>query len=388
MDIKQLSNKYKSYVSEMRRYFHMYPELSMKEYNTSKVIKEELKKIGIPYETYAETGVIGTIICGHPGKTLLLRADMDALEVTEENDVDYKSKTEGVMHACGHDGHMAMLLGAARILNDIKDDLCGEIKLLFQPGEEIGVGAIAFIEETNLKKIDACFAIHLWQDLEVGKVSVEAGPRMAAADSFTIKINGKSGHGSMPHQTRDAILIGSAVVMNLQSLVSRNIDPLETLVVTIGKFHAGTRSNIITGEAILEGTIRSLDKGIWNIVPNEMKRVINNTCAAYGATAEFKIRRGCPPLVNDEGISEVLGKSAEKLYGNNCLVQYKATTGGEDFAHITRRIPGALAFVGTRNDILGFSAPHHNERFDIDEKSLEVGTNLFAQFAVDFLNKK
>ncbi|MDD7391764.1 MAG: M20 family metallopeptidase [Fusobacterium gastrosuis] len=387
MDIKNISKKYKDYVIEKRRYFHMNPEPSFCEFNTSKVIKEELDKLSIPYIVSAETGIIATIKGKENGKTVLLRADMDALEVCEKNEVSYKSQKDGLMHACGHDGHVAMLLGAAHILNEIKEEIKGEIKLLFQPAEEIATGAKKIIEETNITdQIDSAFAIHLWQGVPVGKVSLESGARMAAADMFKIKIKGKSGHGSMPHETVDAALTAAAVLMNLQHLVSRNTNPLDTLVITIGKMEAGTRFNVIAGEAVLEGTARSFSKEVWEKIPEQLERVINSTCAAYGATAEIELNRATPPLVNDEKISEILKNSVEKLYGAEAVTKYEKTPGGEDFAYFTQKVPGALAFVGIRNDEKGIDAPHHNEKFDMDERGLEIGTNLYVQFALDFLN--
>lgn len=387
MDIKKITEKYRDYILEKRRYFHMNPEPSLHEYNTSKVVQEELKKLNIPFIIAAETGVIATIKGEKPGKTVLLRADMDALEVCEQNDVPYKSQKEGFMHACGHDGHTAMLLGAAHVLNEIKSEIKGEIKLLFQPAEEIAAGAKAMIEETKITDtIDAAFAIHLWQGVPVGKISLESGARMAAADMFTVKIKGRSGHGSMPQETIDAVVVGSALVMNLQHLVSRNTNPLDTLVVTVGKFEAGTRMNIIAGEAILEGTMRSFSDNVWKAIPEQFERVVNNTCATYGATAEINLIRATPPLVNDERISDILKESAVKLYGDEAVIKYEKTPGGEDFAYFTQKVPGALAFVGIRNDERDINAPHHNERFDIDESALEMGTNLYVQFAIDFLN--
>ena len=389
MNVKNITKKYKDYIIEKRRYFHMNPEPSFNEYNTSKVIQEELKNIGIPFEVFAKTGIIATIKGQNPGKTVLLRADMDALEVCEKNNVSYKSQKEGLMHACGHDGHIAMLLGAAHVLNEIKNDISGEIKLFFQPAEEIAKGAKAMIEESKIiDSIDAAFAIHLWQGVPVGKISLESGARMAAADLFSIKVKGKSGHGSMPHETIDAVVVASAIVMNLQHLVSRNTNPLDTLVVTVGKLTAGTRHNIIAGEALLEGTIRSFSDEVWKKVPEQIERVVKNTAAAYDAKVEINLVRATPPLVNNQGISDILKISAIKLYGEEVVTKYEKTPGGEDFAYFTQAVPGALAFVGIRNDEKGINSPHHNETFDMDEDALEIGANLYAQFAIDFLNSK
>ena len=389
MNVKDITKKYKDYIIEKRRYFHMNPEPSFNEYNTSKVVQEELKKLEIPFEIFAKTGIIATIKGKNPGKTVLLRADMDALEVCEKNNVSYKSQKEGLMHACGHDGHIAMLLGAAHVLNEIKNDISGEIKLFFQPAEEVAKGAKAVIEESKITdSIDAAFAIHLWQGIPVGKISLESGARMAAADLFSIKVKGKSGHGSMPHETIDAVVVASAIVMNLQHLVSRNTNPLDTLVVTVGKLTAGTRHNIIAGEALLEGTIRSFSDEVWKKVPEQIERVVKNTAAAYNAEAEIDLVRATPPLVNNQDISDILKASAEKLYGEEVVTKYEKTPGGEDFAYFTQVVPGALAFVGIRNDEKGINSPHHNETFDMDEEALEMGANLYAQFAIDFLNSE
>ena len=389
MNVRDITKKYKDYIIEKRRYFHMNPEPSFNEYNTSKVVQEELKKLEIPFEIFAKTGIIATIKGQNPGKTVLLRADMDALEVCEKNNVSYRSQKEGLMHACGHDGHIAMLLGAAHVLNEIKNDISGEIKLLFQPAEEIAKGAKAMIEESKIiDSIDAAFAIHLWQGVPVGKISLESGARMAAADLFSIKVKGKSGHGSMPHETIDAVVVASAIVMNLQHLVSRNTNPLDTLVVTVGKLTAGTRHNIIAGEALLEGTIRSFSDEVWKKIPEQIERVVKNTAAAYNAEAEIDLVRATPPLVNNQDISDILKASAEKLYGEEVVTKYEKTPGGEDFAYFTQAVPGALAFVGIRNDEKGINSPHHNETFDMDEEALEMGANLYAQFAIDFLNLK
>ena len=389
MNVRDITKKYKDYIIEKRRYFHMNPEPSFNEYDTSKVVQEELTKIGIPFEIFAKTGIIATIKGKSSGKTVLLRADMDALEVCEKNNVSYKSQKEGLMHACGHDGHIAMLLGAAHVLNEIKNDISGEIKLFFQPAEEVAKGAKAVIEESRITDfIDAAFAIHLWQGIPVGKISLESGARMAAADMFSIKVKGKSGHGSMPHETVDAVVVASAIVMNLQHLVSRNTNPLDTLVVTVGKLTAGTRYNIIAGDALLEGTIRSFSDEVWKKVPEQLERVVKNTVATYCAEAEIDLFRATPPLVNNQDISDILKISAEKLYGEEVVIKYEKTPGGEDFAYFTQAVPGALAFVGIRNDEKGINSPHHNETFDMDEEALEMGTNLYVQFAVDFLNSK
>ena len=372
-----------------RRTIHSNPEVGAELPKTKAYVIDKLKEFGYDPKEICESGIVATIEGKKPGKTFLLRADMDALEVYEKNDVSYKSQKDGLMHACGHDGHIAMLLGAAHVLNDVKNDFSGEVKLLFQPAEETAQGAKAVIEESKItNSIDAAFAIHLWQGVPVGKISLESGARMAAADLFSIKVKGKSGHGSMPHETIDAVVVASAIVMNLQHLVSRNTNPLDTLVVTVGKLVAGTRHNIIAGEALLEGTIRSFSDEVWKKVPEQLERVVKNTAAAYDASVEINLTRATPPLVNNQNISNILKNSAVKLYGEEVVTKYEKTPGGEDFAYFTQVVPGALAFVGIRNDAKGINSPHHSETFNMDEEALEMGANLYAQFAIDFLNSE
>lgn len=388
LDIKELGKKYKDYVIDMRREFHMYPESSFEEFRTSKRIKEELEKLGIPYEELAGTGVLATIEGAEKGKTVALRADMDALEVQETNDVSYKSKTDGKMHACGHDGHMAMLLGAAHIFMDIKDRIRGTVKLIFQPAEEIAGGAKKMIEESSfMDSVDSVFGMHLWADIETGKVSVQEGPRMAAADFFDIKISGKPGHGSMPHQTVDAVVVGSSIVMNLQSFVSREMNPLDSVVLSIGSFHSGTRFNIIAGEATLAGTARCFDPEIRKKIPEAIERISKGVADSYRATAELDYTHGTPATINDRESSQIAEKAVEKILGKDGNIEFDKTPGGEDFAFFLEKAPGALAFVGIRNEEKGAKYPHHHDKFNMDEDALEIGSMLYVQYALDFLDK-
>lgn len=387
MNIQSIGEKYKDYVLEKRRHLHMHPEKSFGEYETSKFVKKELDHLNIPYQEAAGTGVIARIQGAKPGKKILLRADMDALEVVEKTEVEYKSQCDGLMHACGHDAHTAMLLGAAHILSEVKNQLAGEVILIFQPAEEVAQGAKKILDENPdlLKDVDAVFAEHVWADVEVGKVDISSGPKMGAADIFSIDVKGISGHGSMPQQTIDATVVASAIVMNLQSIVSRNTDPLQALVITVGKLQSGTRFNVVSGSARLEGTSRSLDMDIWEKIPEQIQRVAENTAAAYGAQATFEIQRMTPPLINDENMVAQYRKSLVTLYGEDAIGSYGTTMGGEDFAYFTQKVPGAIAFVGCRNSAKNADHPHHSNYFNIDEDALEIGMNLYAQVAVDFL---
>lgn len=387
MKARQLAKKYKQYVIDLRREFHMYPELSWEEVRTSRRVKEELSKMGIPFISVANTGVVATIEGKKEGRVVALRADMDALQVNELNDVPYRSKNEGIMHACGHDGHTAMLLGAAKILNEMKDEIRGTVKLFFQPAEELAEGAAKMIEENCMEGVDNVFGIHLWSNLESGKISVEEGPRMAATDIFKICVKGKGGHGSLPHQGIDAVASGAAIVNNIQSIVSREISPLEPAVVSIGKFSSGTRFNVIANEAILEGTTRYFNPDIKNQIPQALERIAKNTALSYRAKTELEYIFGTPATINDPESSMIAMKAIEKLFGREKIGSMEKVTGGEDFAMFLEKAPGAIALVGVGNEAKGCTYPQHHERFNMDEDALELGTALYAQYAVDFLSK-
>lgn len=385
MSVKGLIDQYKPYAVEIRREFHMNPEPSMKEIRTSGRIIEELEKMGIPCRKAAGTGVVGIIEGKGPGKTIALRADIDALDLEELNDVPYKSQNKGFMHGCGHDGHAAGLLMAAKMLKEVSDTFNGRVKLLFQPGEETAKGAKQLIAEGELKDVDGIFGIHLWNDAPVGKISIEAGPRMASAGIFKIRVKGKGGHGSMPHQGIDAVVVGSAIVTALQSLVSREISPLDPAVLTIGIFNAGTRFNVLAGEAYLEGTTRCFNMDVNDAFEGMMRRVVTHTAEAYRATAELEYEELVAPTINDDYMSAIGTRAVEAAFGKEALILFEKTTGGEDFSYYTREVPAAFAFVGTKNEAKNPYFPHHHPKFDIDEDALGVSAGLYAQYALEFL---
>lgn len=383
--VRQLAKNYKNYTIEMRREFHMNPETAMKEFRTSNRIQEELEKIGIKSEKAANTGVIAYIEGKNKGKTIGLRADMDALELTETNDVKYKSRVDGLMHGCGHDGHTASLLTAAMILNEMKDQFNGRIKLIFQPGEEIAKGAKQLINEGVMNDVDAIFGIHIWNDLEVGKVSMEAGPRMASAGIFNIKIKGKGGHGSMPHQGVDSVVVGASIVMNMQNVIAREINSLDPAVISFGIFNAGTRGNILAGTSYLEGTTRSYNMEVNDIFEETINRVASKTAESFRAKAVLHYEQLVLPVINDKALT-IIGEEAVKNLMDECaLAHYEKTTGGEDFSYYTLEKPGVFAFVGSMNKEKIPHFPHHHPNFDIDEDALEVSSGLYAQFAIEFL---
>ncbi len=383
-NIQKLGEKYKDYMVEMRRYFHENPEPSTEEYNTSAKIKEELDKMGIPYVSAAGTGVIGTIQGGKPGKTVALRADMDALQVKECTGLPFASKKEGLMHACGHDGHIASLLGAAKILNEIKDEIQGTVKLFFQPAEETAWGAKKMIEEGALEGVDGVFGIHIWADIELGKISVEAGPRMASTDLFRIKVTGKGGHGSLPHQGVDAVVAGSAIVMNLQSIVSREISPLETAVVSVGQIKSGSRFNVIAPEAFMDGTTRAFSAEVRGKFHGMIDRIAKNTAAAYRAEAVTEYEYLVPVTINDERCSKIAEEAVRETFGEEALTTFPKITGSEDFSYFSNEREGVLCFVGTGTENY---YPHHHPKFSVDERALPVAASMYAAYAVNYLKK-
>lgn len=385
MNIKELAQKYEQYTIDMRREFHMYPELSMNEVRTAKRIKEELTKIGVPFESIGESGVVATIKGKNEGKTIALRADIDALEVNEVRDTLYKSKNEGVMHACGHDAHGAMLLGAAHVLNEIKDEFNGTVKLMFQPAEEIAQGAKSLIEGGALNGVDEVFGMHVMGNFPSGKIAVGEGPRMASADMFRIKVKGVGGHGSMPNYGVDALVAASAIVMNLQTVVSREVSPMESAVVSVGKLVSGTRFNVIADEAIMEGTTRCFSYEVREQLPAAMERIIKSTAASYRAEAELEYNFLTAPTINNKESTERAKKAIEKIMSGDAIMEMPKMAGSEDFSEYLEKVPGTFAIVGTANKEKDTCYSNHHPMFDIDEDMLVNGVALHVQYAFDYL---
>lgn len=388
MAIKELSQKYKQYTIDMRREFHMYPELSMREERTARRIREELDKMGIPNVALAGTGVLATIKGKGSGKTIALRADIDALEITEKTDAPYKSRHEGIMHACGHDNHAAMLLGAAKVLHDMKEEFIGTVKLMFQPGEEVAQGAKKMIEEGAMDGVDEVFGMHIMGIVPAGKVAVGAGPRMASCDTFKITVKGKGGHGSMPHLGIDAVVAASAIVMNLQSVVSREISPMDSAVVSVGKLVAGTRFNIIAHEAVLEGTTRCFSHEVRKACPEAIERIAKATAASYRASAECEYSYLTAPVINDEASAQRAARAVEKILSKEAVVEFVKQTGSEDYSEFLVKAPGTIVILGSGNEAKDTCYANHHPQFNVDEDVLEYGVALHAQYAVDFLNGK
>jgi len=385
-EVKERILSYNTELIEWRRHFHMYPELSMEEVETTKTLAKELDKLGISYRLVEPTGIIAEIKGGKPGKTVALRADMDALPVEELNDtLAYASKKQGLMHACGHDTHMSMLLTAVKVLNDVKEELNGNVRILFQPGEEAALGAKLLIKEGALEGVDAIFGEHIWAPLDAGIVTCEEGPRMGACDVFYVSFHGKAGHGAMPESAIDATVMGASYVQNVQSIISRNIDPLHSAVVTVGKFVSGTRFNVISGECELEGSIRTFTEEERVMVETKLREFAEATAKMYGGTMDFKFVRGTDVVNNNAAESARVRNLVSRSFGDDKLRVEPPMCVAEDFGAYTDRIPGAFALVGARNEAKGCIWQHHNGNFNVDEDALKVGAELYALYALDFL---
>ncbi|WP_294704438.1 amidohydrolase [uncultured Fusobacterium sp.] len=383
----ELAKKYHDYVIKMRREFHKNPEASMQEYNTCKKIKEELEKIGVEYKGIAGTGVIATIKGSQPGKCIALRGDIDALAVIEETGKEYSSKVDGLMHACGHDTHAAMLLGAVKVLKDMKDEIHGTVKFFFQPGEEVGKGAKKMVEEGALEGVDSIMGIHIASMLPVGTINAEAGARMAAADKFKITITGKGGHGSAPHQCIDPVVVGAATIMNLQSIVSRELSPLKPAVVTVGSINSGTRFNVIAPNAVLEGTVRYYEPDYYKTISEAIERIAKFTAETYRATAVVEYENAVKPTINDENCATLAQETAAKIVGKENVVMVGPETGGEDFSEFSSIVPGVMTKLGAGNPQKGACYPHHHGKFEVDEDAFVYGVAYYSQYALDYLNK-
>lgn len=390
MELNKLMKSVKPYVIEMRRYFHAHPEKSWDEYKTAERIEEELGKMGIPFERVCKTGVIGTIDGKYSkGRSLGIRADIDALEIEENTGLTFQSQNSGIMHACGHDAHIAMLLGTAKVLKSMEDDLKCTIKLIFQPAEEFiqDSGSKYMRELDSIKKLNHIITMHIWSDLEEGTASIVEGARMASADTFDIFINGKGGHGAIPNSAVDPIIIASEFINKLQTIVSREINPLDTAVISICSIQSGSSANIIPSTAHLQGTARTFNNKLREEFPNRIERILKGTCEAMRANYGLDYHMGTPATINNAFSAEIGRKVAKKVFGETGLVDYKPQMGGEDFAKYLMQTPGSLLFLGGGNAKENKKQPHHNSKFDIDEKALPLGVEYFVGFVLEIQDK-
>ena len=377
------------YIIARRRYYHAHPELSFQEYATTEQLRRDLEEMGIPAQTFPDyPGLVATIEGAMPGRTLMLRADIDALPVQEETGLPFASQNPGVMHACGHDAHIAMLLGAARELYSRREQFSGGVRLLFQAAEETSKGARYYIERGLLDGVDAIFALHVWGALSAPLLCVAPGARLAGHDKLCVKIRGAAAHGAEPQYGRDAIVAASAVVMGLQTLVSRWNDPREPLVLTVGTFHGGEAFNLICKEASLELTIRSFSAELRGRLERELRTLITHTAEAFGCTAELEWSPLLPPVINrDETLNRLAYDAAVELFGTEGLGELPPLMISEDFALYGERVPAFFGFVGSRDVAKGQSYPNHHEKYSADESALLRGAEFTVQFAMKFLNQ-
>ena len=386
---KFLNDQSRLKLIEWRRDFHAHPELAYQENRTAGIVAEHLQQCGYEVKTaIGQTGVLGILNGKAGGKTLMLRADMDCLPVQEENEAAYKSIHEGRMHACGHDGHTAILMAVAEQLQAKKQTLKGTTKLVFQPAEEGGNGAERMIQDGVLAnpKVDAAFGLHLWNDRPVGKVALNPGPLMAGVDSFDLTIHGKGGHGAAPHQTIDTIVASAQVINNLQTIVSRNVDPLETAVVTVASIHAGSAFNVIAESAALKGTVRYFSPSLGEQLPKMIERIVAGTTQSLGATYSLKYEKLTPPTINDAAMAEFIREVASEVVGSENVTMNARTMGGEDMSFFLNEVPGCFFFVGSRNEQRNLIYPHHSPKFDFDEDAMEIGVEILCRAAEKFLS--
>jgi len=381
--IIELSKDLEPYIVERRRDFHEHPELRFEEVRTSQVVEEELRKLGYRVERAAQTGVIGVLEGGREGKTVALRADMDALPVMEENDLPYKSLVPGKMHACGHDAHTAMLLGAAKVLSEIRESLKGRVKLIFQPGEEGGAGAKKIVEEGHLNDVDAIFGIHVWAHIPSGVIATRRGPFMASSDGYVIKIRGKGGHAASPHLAIDPTNPAADIYNALQKIVSRYTNPLSPVVISTPVLRGSDGYNVIPDEAEITGTLRTFDMSLRDSVIRKIQDIVKYYSKAWDCEGSFELFRvSYPPTVNDPELADFAMEVAKDL---GAVEEAEMTMGAEDFAFYLQKVKGAFLFLGIRNERKGITYPHHHPKFNVDEEVLWKGTALYALLAYRYL---
>lgn len=393
--ILDIAAEFEPYIIRQRRHFHKHPEPSLEEVRTTSDIAGQLDAMNIPYERPLKTGLVATLrgtapdayrADGTPRRRLLMRADIDALPVTERTEEEFASVNEGYMHACGHDCHIAMMLGCLQVLRHMTDDIHGEVRVVFQPSEENGSGAKMMCEAGVCEDVDGAFAMHIWSEVDAGTVSCEPGPRMANTDWFRIDVHGTSCHGAMPQRGADAIMVAAEIVNALQTIVSRDLSPYEPAVVTVGELHGGTARNVIAGSAYLTGTVRTYSDATHEMMPELIRRICTHTAAALGAEAELSDYTIANYKVeNEPAASERCRQAVLKVLGAAGEGRYRGTLSGEDFSEYLRRVPGVLAFVGCRNPQVGATFAQHSCYYRIDESVLAKGAAVAAQYAVDFL---
>ena len=385
MNIRQEIINIKDSIIHWRRDFHQYPELAFNEYRTGDVIAKELRSMGLePKEKVGKTGVTADLECGD-GPVIAIRADMDALPIEETSGLDFSSKNKGVMHACGHDGHMAMLLGAAKILSENRNKYNGTVRFIFQPAEEGKGGARYMIDDGCLNAVDEIYGIHVWNYQPVGEVGIKDGPVLAAADMFDIKVRGIGGHGAAPQGTVDTIVVSSHLVQALQTIVSRNTNPLESTVITVGKINGGHNFNVISEQVSMSGTARAYTEKNQKLIKQRMEEVIDGIAKTYNAEIILEYKDGYPPTINHSEPTKKVLEAANRIVGEKAGMPY-LSMGGEDFAYYLQKVPGCFFFIGSApNEKELFETPHHCSHFNMDEKALLIGSSVYLNLIDDIM---
>lgn len=384
-EIKRQSEAHRDELVSIRRDIHRHPELAFKENRTAGIIADRLEKLGMEVQTgIASTGVVAMLRGSRPGKTVLYRADIDALPIVEQVDAEYKSRTSGIMHACGHDGHVAIGLTVAEILAGHRNDFAGNVKFLFQPAEEIVSGAKPMIEQGVMAGVDATLGIHLGNDAPVGSINLRAGPAMANVDSIKLTIRGRGGHGSQPEKAIDSVMAACQIVNTLQTIVSREIAPKESGVLSFGTIHGGFASNIIAPEVVLEGTVRSFMPEVRETMINRIEEIAVTLGKALRCDVKFEVVYSCPAVVNNKQMTDFVRQSAGQLLGEDKIIEGEPIMGSDDMALFLKEVPGCYFFIGS-GKADGTSFPHHHPGFDIEEESLVVGTKVMTKAVLDYL---
>lgn len=384
-EVMKLSKSMSEELRALRREFHQFPELSFKEFETARKIAIYMKELGYEVKkNVGKTGVVALLKGAKENPTVALRADMDALPVKEMTGLSYASKNDGVMHACGHDIHVTCALGAAKILASLKDELQGSVKFIFQPAEEINAGAKAMIDDGVFENpnVSMIFGLHNNPEIPVGKVGLKEGPLMAAVDSTFINVRGQGGHAAYPHRVVDPIVCASSIVMNLQTIVSRNVDPQKSAVISFGSINGGIANNVIPDEVKLTGTVRTFDEGLRDSIEGWMKRTVENTASSLGCKVEFNYRRDLPPVVNHPEATKIALWAAQKVFGEDGIILPTPSMGGEDFALYQKKIPGCYYWLGVGNPDIDAIHPWHSPHFKADEDALWRGAALFSVSAI------
>jgi amidohydrolase len=390
-EIKEQIAGMRNWLVEIRRTIHSHPELGFEEVETSRLVSEWLERFGIEVKRgVAKTGVVGLLRGGAPGKTVAIRADMDALPMDEATGVPYASKIKGKMHACGHDAHVTILLGVARFFSSMRDKVKGNIKWIFQPGEEGFGGGKLMVEAGILEdpKVDAIFAAHVFPFLRTGQVGITEGKAMASSDKFTLRVIGKGGHGAYPHVTHDPILAAGHIITQIQSIVSRNVNPLDSAVVSFGAVHGGRAYNVIPDDVELTGTVRSLNPEVREELKSRIEQITRGVVVSLGLDYHYEFEYGYPVLINDAWMSKLVVSTCSKAIGKDNVEILQPSMGAEDFAYYLEKCPGAIFRLGVRNEKKGLIQPHHNTLFNIDEDVLPFGVEMFVRVIDEFLGNK